>query len=74
VVVHQEQGPNTQESTMTTEKIIYYPKEKKATSDLLVTFEQPGNTVQATGMTAYLAEKRIQLLHQARGKYVPKVG
>lgn len=74
VVVHQNAGKTTQESTMTTEKIVYYPKEKKASSDALVTFEQPGNTLQSTGMTAWLAEKRVQLLHQARGKYVPKVG
>lgn len=74
VVVHQDSDKNTQESTLTTEKIVYYPGEKKASSDVLVTFEQPGNRVQSTGMTAWLAEKRVQLLHQARGKYVPKVG
>lgn len=74
VVVHQAPGTKTQESTLKTEKIVYYPKEQKATSDLLVTFEQPGNKVQSQGMTAYLAEKRVQLLNQARGHYVPKTG
>ncbi|CAM2978236.1 LPS export ABC transporter periplasmic protein LptC [Legionella worsleiensis] len=74
VVVHQNPGDKTQESTLKTEEVTYYPKEKKATSNLLVTFEQPGNTIQSTGMNAYLDEKRVELLHQARGSYEPAKG
>lgn len=74
VVVHQNQGTNIQESTLKTEAVTYYPKEKKASTDLLVTFEQPGNIIQSTGMNAYLDEKRVELLHQARGSYVPAKG
>lgn len=74
VVVHQNQGDKTQESTLKTEKVIYYPKEKKASTNLLVTFEQPGNKVQSTGMNAYLDEKRVELLHKAKGIYVPAKG
>ena len=74
VVVYQNAGDNNQESTLKTEEITYYPKEKKALSSLLVTFEQPGNVIQSRGMTAYLEEKRIELLHQARGTYVPAKG
>ncbi|MFI4918163.1 MAG: LPS export ABC transporter periplasmic protein LptC [Legionellales bacterium] len=74
VIVHQKAGGKTQESTLTTEKIVYFPKEKKATSDLLVTYEQPGNFMQSKGMNAYLDEKRVELLHQARGSYVPAKG
>ncbi len=73
VVVHQQADKQTQESTFKTEEVTYYPQEKKATTKLLVTFEQPGNTVQSTGMNAYLAEKRVELLHGAHGSYDPTV-
>lgn len=71
VIVHQDKGSKTEESTLKTEEVTYYPKEKKASSDVLVTYEQPGNFIQSTGMNAYLDEKRVELLHQARGSYVP---
>ncbi len=74
VIVHQKQGNKTQESTLKTEEVIYFPNEKKASTDLLVTYEQPGNIIQSKGMNAYLDEKRVELLHQARGSYVPKNG
>ncbi|KTD40688.1 LPS export ABC transporter periplasmic protein LptC [Legionella parisiensis] len=74
VIVRQKKGNNSQESTLKTEEVTYYPKEKKASSDLLVTYEQPGNIIQSTGMNAYLDEKRVELLHQARGSYVPTHG
>lgn len=71
VLVHQKAGDTAQESTLKTEEVTYFPKLKKATTDLFVTFEQPGNIVQSTGMNAYLDEKRVELLHQARGSYDP---
>lgn len=71
VIVHQNAGTNNQESTFKTEEVTYFPKEKKATTDLFVTFEQPGNIVESTGMNAYLDEKRVELLHGAKGSYVP---
>lgn len=74
VIVHQKQGSKTQASTMKTEEVTYFPKEKKASTDLLVTYEQPGNIIQSQGMNAYLDEKRVELLHQARGSYVPTNG
>lgn len=74
VVVHQNQGNKTEESTLKTEEVTYYPKEKKATSKLLVTYERPGNLIQSKGMNAFLDEKRIELLHQARGHYDPAKG
>lgn len=74
VIVHQNPGEKTQESTLKTEEVTYFPKEKKATTDLFVTFEQPGNIIQSTGMNAYLDEKRVELLHQARGSYAPAKG
>lgn len=74
VVVHQNPGASTQESTLKTEKITYYPNEKKATTNQFVTFEQPGNTIQSMGMNAYLDEKRVELLHKAKGIYDPANG
>lgn len=74
VVVHQKPGDKTSESTLKTEEVTYYPKEKKATTNLFVTFEQPGNIIQSNGMNAYLDEKRVELLHRARGSYVPAKG
>lgn len=74
VVVHQRPGSNNQESTFKTEEVTYYPKEKRATTQLFVTFEQPGNIIESTGMNAYLDEKRVELLHGAKGSYVPNKG
>lgn len=74
VWVHQQAGQNVSESTFKTEELTYYPHEKKATSQHLVTFEQPGQLVQAKGMNAYLDEKRVELLHAARGRYEPAKG
>ena len=74
VIIHQGQDEGTQESTMKTQALTYFPKNKLATTDLEVTYERPGNTVKSTGMKAYLAEKRVLLLSKARGIYEPKRG
>ena len=71
VIVHQDADEKNQESTLKTEEITYFPKEKRATTNLFVTFEQPGNTMESTGMNAYLDEKRVELLHGAKGSYAP---
>lgn len=72
VVIHQSKDKHTQESTMKTEELTYFPKEKMATTDLAVRFEQPGTIVHSEGMIAYLEEKRVQLLSQARAIFEPK--
>lgn len=74
VIVHQNEGKKTQPSTLKTEEITYYPQEKRASTNLFVTFEQPGNKIESMGMNAYLDEKRVELLHQARGSYAPLKG
>ncbi|CEK11128.1 LPS export ABC transporter periplasmic protein LptC [Legionella hackeliae] len=74
VIVHQNKGEHSQESTMKTEELTYFPKEKLATTDLAVSFEQPGSTVHSQGMKAYLADKRVQLLSRAHATYEPKHG
>lgn len=74
VVIHQNKDEHTQESTLKTEAITYFPKDKLATTLLDVTYERAGNIVHATGMNAYLAERRVKLLSQARGTYAPSTG
>ena len=61
-------------STITTSQLTYYPKEKIAISDQHVLFEQKGTKVESQGIKAWLSEKRVKLLSQARGKYDPKHG
>jgi lipopolysaccharide export system protein LptC len=74
VVIHQAKNESTQESTLKTESLTYFPKKKFATTSLAVIYERPGSIVQSTGMKVYLAEKRVVLLSQARGTYVPTEG
>lgn len=74
VIIHQGSDDRTQESTLKTESITYFPKDKLATTLFEVTYERPGNTVQSTGIKAYFAEKRVLLLSNARGTYVPNPG
>jgi lipopolysaccharide export system protein LptC len=74
VVIHQEKDEHTLPSTLKTEALTYYPQNKLATTKLDVTYERPGTIVQSTGMKAYLAEKRVLLLSQARSTYVPNSG
>lgn len=74
VIVHQSPSDKTQESTLKTEEVTYFPQEKKAVTDQFVTFEQSGNFVESVGMNAYLDEKRVELLHSARGSYAPAKG
>lgn len=71
VIIHQDKGEHNDESTLRTEKIIYFPNLQKAATNLAVTFEQSGTVVNSVGMNAWLNEKKVQLLHQARGHYAP---
>lgn len=72
VVIHQAQGEHNQESTMRTEELHYFPKQKIASTELAVSFEQPGSILHSQGMKAWLADKHIQLLSNARATYEPK--
>jgi lipopolysaccharide export system protein LptC len=74
VIVHQAQNEHTSESTLTTESLTYFPKDKLATTLLKVTYERPQMITESTGMKAYLAEKRVLLLSEARSTYVPNPG
>ncbi|MDP3561875.1 MAG: LPS export ABC transporter periplasmic protein LptC [Legionellaceae bacterium] len=74
-VVVQQKKENPMEATMlTTEQITYFPKDKLATTLKEVTLKQANNKMQSTGMTAYLAESRVQFLSNTRGHYEPHKG
>ena len=59
------------ETSLLTEKLSYQPQLQLATTQSAVDFKQPGLHVTAIGARAQLAKKRIHLLNQARGQYVP---
>lgn len=72
VVIHQDAGEHNQENTFKTSKLLYYPKQKFATTKSKVLFVQPGSTVNAKGMNAWLSDKHVQLLSKTRITYEPK--
>ncbi|MFC3907658.1 LPS export ABC transporter periplasmic protein LptC [Legionella dresdenensis] len=72
VYIHQAKGERTAESTFKTDVLDYFPKKKLAMTSSAVVFEQPGSVVQANGMNAWLAEKRVELLGKARAVYDPE--
>jgi len=71
VIVHQHHDKQSEETILKTEEITYFPKEKLATTLKEVTLTQAHNQMQSTGMKAYLAENRVQLLSNTRGHYEP---
>lgn len=74
VQVLQKKAEDGSESLLKTEKLIYFPKERTAMTNAEVTYQQPGSIVQSKGIEIDLAEKRVKLLHHARGTYEPKRG
>ncbi len=58
-------------SQFRTDSISYFPKLQKAITQEYIVFEQPGTIVESIGMEAWLAEKKVNLLKRARGRYVP---
>ena len=55
----------------TTEELTYFPKIKIAQTDKDIHYVQPGSIVNAKGLKAWLNDKRVQLLSEARGSYAP---
>lgn len=69
VFIHQNAGEHNLENTFKTEELIYFPKTKYATTASPVFFSQPGSTMHARGMHAWLAEKHVELLSNTRITY-----
>ena len=74
VIVHQDKGIKSPESTLKTEELVYFPEQKFATTTLAVIFEQPGSVIHSQGMKAYLDQKRVELLNKAQAIYEPNHG
>ena len=58
-----------QPMTIESEKMIAYPKTRKAETDLAVTIRTPEGILRAIGMQADLDADRIEFLEQVRGRY-----
>jgi LPS export ABC transporter protein LptC len=69
VLIHQPTGPQNSELSIKTEQLFIESKSNIAESPKLVTFTEPGITVTSLGMRAFLKEKRVLLLAQAKGVY-----
>ena len=59
-------GPNQR---LSTQSMIYYPEQKLAQTDDLVTFTEGTSSTQAKGLKFYLNERRLELLSDVRGTY-----
>ncbi|WP_407352415.1 LPS export ABC transporter periplasmic protein LptC [Luteimonas sp. R10] len=57
--------------TMNTEQLNLYPETDIASSDVLVTVEQPGSTIQGRGLEVDLSSKRYTFKSQVKQRYVP---
>lgn len=74
VLIHHAAYEKNQAGTISTDEISYIPNQKLATTDGDITWIQAGNAMHSTGMNAYLAELRIDLLHNPRATYEPMHG
>jgi lipopolysaccharide export system protein LptC len=71
VVIQQKAYQQKQAITVTTEAITYFPQSKLARTAEPVTIKQANNQIKAIGMDAYLADNKIALLGDVRGRYEP---
>lgn len=69
VVICQKPYKGQDEILLFTDEITYFPETKYAFTNKDVKLLQNHNIVQATGLKAYIAENRIQLLSNASGHY-----
>ncbi|MDO5506134.1 MAG: LPS export ABC transporter periplasmic protein LptC [Pseudoxanthomonas suwonensis] len=61
----------TRQLTMNTGRLNVYPRQRRASSDDVVTLVQPGSTMTGRGMEALLSENRVTLQSEVKGRYVP---
>jgi lipopolysaccharide export system protein LptC len=74
VLIHHGAYENNPAGTIQTDHISYFPHQKLASTNAEITWTQPGNIVQSTGMNAYLDKHQIDLLQHARAIYEPAHG
>lgn len=71
VVIHQPTSAQNQDTTISTSLLHIFPKQQLANTDKSVTLVQSGIKITSIGMNAYLDQKHVTLLSQARGFYDP---
>lgn len=62
---------NGQPVTMNTEQLNVFPDQRTASSQELVTVQQPGSTIQGRGLDVDLSSKRYELHSEVKTRYVP---
>lgn len=68
-ITKQDAEQPTAASSMTTEELHYYPAEKKVTSEVLVTMQQPDLLITGVGMLGYLDNSWVQLFDRTTTIY-----
>ncbi len=69
VRVQQANSKTHTSSLILTDRLYYLPKQQFASTDAVITYHQPGSSMQAQGMRAYLDQQRVQLMSNTRGRY-----
>ncbi len=65
------QPPGTDAWTLDTSEVLLRPTLQYAQTDKAVTIRHPQAILEALGMRVYLREKRVEWLHNVRGRYEP---
>ncbi len=73
--VHLQQiaGKSNNQTTITTNKLVYFPNKKFAETDQAIKIVQPGMEINSIGMQAYLDQGDVKLLSKAEGQYNPVI-
>lgn len=74
VIIRQKKEKSAQDTLVTTEEMTYFPQKQLASTRKPIRLSQAGNVVTSTGMNAYLADNRVQLLNNAQAVYEPNHG
>jgi lipopolysaccharide export system protein LptC len=74
VLIHQDEYEKNQARTIKTDLLHYLSKTKYVWTNAPVIFEQGPNIMRSRGMKAFLDNKSLQLLSEARATYVPNAG
>lgn len=69
VKITQPPGLNSENATLLTSALTYYPKRGYVETDKPVTLLQPGTTIHAVGMTADLKRNKVDLLHHVTAQH-----
>lgn len=69
VRLHQKASNTNSEKTVLTDEMIYFPKQKLASTDKAVVYREPNTEVHSIGMQFDLKTQQIHLSSKARGHY-----